>query len=473
MGPRSAFASPWFVWLALFVLALGGEIPAAAAVATIQPGAVSLSADHVERGGASELRGAILGQSPTSAVDLLFRISDPRGDTVAEAPVAKVAIGPDRPAAVAKRFFVSKLQAPGRYEASIIVRATDTQETLAAATPAYFTVPSPPQGPPRIDFLIPSTERAGQIITLAGDNLDGVTQVMFGAVAAREFTRVSPYVIKAKVPDGAALAPVSVSAPRGTGVSPRAFRPLGPAPLPGLTLAWHDEFDGDRLDSQYWNTGTFYRHRDAIDTPEAIRVSDGNVTLSTFTRDGQHYTGYLDTAGKYLSKFGYIEARIRFHDSPGEWSAFWMLNWSNNGKILNKAAVSGNEVDIAEHRYVDANDSHSTADAYDCALSYNGYGGDTVGTSQFPLPAGGGAKIQDEWHVYGVLWKETGYTVYFDGRPQWTFTNPVGVSRIGEFLLLTSEVQDHFWAGDIPRSGYGDANPGATRMDVSWVRVWR
>jgi hypothetical protein len=83
----------------------------------------------------------------------------------------------------------------------------------------------------------------------------------------------------------------------------------------------------------------------------------------------------------------------------------------------------------------------------------------------------GAPSFQGHWHTYGLLWTAEGYTFYLDGAEQWK-TNKA-VSKRSEYLLLTCEIEDKGWAGDIPAGGYGPREKSTTTMEVDWVRVWQ
>ena len=58
-------------------------------------------------------------------------------------------------------------------------------------------------------------------------------------------------------------------------------------------------------------------------TPDAARVKNGLLTITTYTdAGGTHRSGFLTTEGHYEAARGYFEARVRFEDTPGEWCAF-------------------------------------------------------------------------------------------------------------------------------------------------------
>ncbi len=239
------------------------------------------------------------------------------------------------------------------------------------------------------------------------------------------------------------------------------------APQPGAwALAWSDEFDGTSVDTAKWNVASGAR-RDAINTPSAITVQSGYLTLKTYTSGGTHYTGWLGTDGKFDNAYGYWEARVRFHDSAGMWSAFWLQSPTINNTGNNPAA-NGAEIDVFEHRSQDSGGGNLTN-----SLSYNihwdGYGADhkSVGTT---VGNPGGSNLTDNWHTYGIRWTPTAYYFYIDGVQTWTTTS--GVSNKEQWIYLTSEVESGAWAGAIPGGGYGSQAASVTKMDIDYVRFY-
>jgi beta-glucanase (GH16 family) len=246
--------------------------------------------------------------------------------------------------------------------------------------------------------------------------------------------------------------------------SPGAAPPVPPA---GYRLVWADEFDGNGLDPTRWTADTGKR-RDAYDTPDAVTVADGLLTVTTSTEGGRHETGFLGTGALFQAERGYFEARIRFSDAPGSWCAFW-LNADTNGKPIGDPAHAGVEIDVVEHRVTDQG-GWQLADHVALTLNWDGYG-KAKKTNQKVTQLAGGAPVQDAWHTYGVVWTETGYTFYVDAAPLWSASGPV--SARPESLYLTCEVDDGSWAGSIPAGGYGPRAESTTRMQVDWVRVWQ
>jgi beta-glucanase (GH16 family) len=117
------------------------------------------------------------------------------------------------------------------------------------------------------------------------------------------------------------------------------------APPPGYswTQVWEDEFNGSSVDTSRWRIAD--KNRDSPNTtrytPDNVSVSYGTLTLkvrndenycarSTCTNWSggmlESYDGQSNDEQKYrLFKFGYYEARIRYHlYGCGLWANFWM-----------------------------------------------------------------------------------------------------------------------------------------------------
>ncbi len=237
-------------------------------------------------------------------------------------------------------------------------------------------------------------------------------------------------------------------------------------------LVWHDEFDGTQLDQTKW-TGQAAPRKGAQNTPDAATVRDGVMTITTWTENGQHFTGFLRTVGKFETTYGHFEARIRFHTTPGQWGAFWLTS-PTLGKPLGDVAKAGVEIDVVEHRAVygvGTGKSNDASNLQGMALHWDGYGEHHQAKGHPGHPAPGAPSLQDNWHTYAVRWTPEHYTFYLDGKEQWT--TDIAVSQRPEFLLLTCEVEDKGWAGAVPEGGFGSREESKTKMEVDWVRVWQ
>ena len=259
----------------------------------------------------------------------------------------------------------------------------------------------------------------------------------------------------------------AVPAPRAPGSA--AARPAAPTPpSDAYHLAWSEEFDGAALDTARWTAREGSR-RDARNTRDAVSVGDGMLTITTWTEDGAHWTGFLDTAGKEQWTYGWFEARVRFESSPGEWGAFWMTA-PGMGVPVGDPGTAGAEIDVVEHRASDTAGA-DISNRYVANVHWDGYGPDHKHAGGQGAPAAGAVPLQGGWHTYALQWTPERYAFYLDGLRQWETSS--GVSRRPEFIRLTCEVQDRSWAGRVPPGGYGSRAASRTRMQVDWVRVWQ
>jgi beta-glucanase (GH16 family) len=246
------------------------------------------------------------------------------------------------------------------------------------------------------------------------------------------------------------------------------FFSVNAAPPEGYKLVWQDEFDGTKLDAAKWGMQIGPRH-DAINSSNAVQVKDGRLTLTSYTEDGKHFTGFLWSKGKYEPTYGYFEARIRFHTTPGQWAAFW-LQTPTMGNPLHDAAKAGTEIDIVEHRAVDQK-GKSIENMYVMNLHWDGYGQNHKHAGSQGAPKAGDAPLQDNWHDYALLWTPQEYVFYLDGVEQWR--SKEAVSQRSEYLLLSCEIRAKGWAGSVPTNGFGSLVKSQTEMEVDWVRVYQ
>lgn len=236
----------------------------------------------------------------------------------------------------------------------------------------------------------------------------------------------------------------------------------------GYGLVWADEFDGQTLDAARWRHHQLGPRRDAVNLAEAVRLDGaGNLVIDTWTENGVHHTGMIDTKDRFEPTYGWFEARIEFDSSPGMWSAFWLQS-PTYGSVIGDPGASGVEIDVQEHR-IECAPGCDLADFMTSTVHWDGYGAQHKQISSgraVPGLAGG-------FHVYAFEWTPTAYRFYIDGELLWEPENPP-VSHVPEYLLLSSEVEDVLlWAGFAPPGGYGTRETSTTRMVVDYVRAYQ
>jgi beta-glucanase (GH16 family) len=259
------------------------------------------------------------------------------------------------------------------------------------------------------------------------------------------------------------------------------WQPAAEAQPPPGPPTWSDEFDGTSLDLTHWSYRATGPRNDGNLTPDAVSVGGGLLTITTYTEAGQHYSGMISShthgADGFEPTYGYFEARVKFNDAPGQWSAFWLQS-RTIGSPIGDPATAGVEMDIAEHRTrcvtapaptppATCAAGNDISDRVQQALIWDGYGADLKAHVKLsdPLPGLGNGG----WHTWALRWAPAGLTFYYDGAPTWSMSGPI--SRRSQYMILSSEV-GRFFAGDIPAAGYGSRDTSTTKMQVDYVRVW-
>lgn len=181
------------------------------------------------------------------------------------------------------------------------------------------------------------------------------------------------------------------------------------------------------------------------------RLNTPGVGTGNTPRTFDYVSGMVSTGGanwmsdaKQTFRYGYIEARIRVPSGQGLWPAFWMLpadyNWPPEIDILE---LVGNEPNIA-HMNTHWNDGSARQDM----SSYTN-----------------AAPFSDDWHTFGIDWKEDSITWYIDGVARKTVTGD-GVPSTPMYILLNLAV-----GGDWP--GSPDVSTSfPAHMDVDYVRTF-
>lgn len=237
----------------------------------------------------------------------------------------------------------------------------------------------------------------------------------------------------------------------------------------GYSPSWADEFNGSSMDTNKWHYRYLGPRHDGVNVTDAVAVGNGNLTISTYTVDSgasvQHRTGMIGTQNLFQQQYGYFEASIDFNGSPSVQQAFWLQS-PTYGNPIGDPGTAGTEIDIVEHR---ATNSSLTdiSDKVSSALHWDGYGTYHQAVSQLSADLGLGTGF----HTYAVEWTPTSYTYYIDDVPRWTVYQ--AISNRDEYIILSAEVKDNSWSGQIPAGGYGSLENTNTKMIVDYVRVYQ
>lgn len=212
---------------------------------------------------------------------------------------------------------------------------------------------------------------------------------------------------------------------------------------PEWQLVWSDEFDGEALNSAYWNVEDnargggnaelqYYAPKNV--TIEKHPVSGESCLVLTAQREDYRNrpctSARLNTQNKVTVEYGKVEARIAFpHTADGLWPAFWMLgnnlatNLGDNDDIdaqVAELAKQGRvvwpkcgEIDICEMGHKDGITA-GTQDRYfngacHWGESFNNGAYPNVGefnTADYP--------VQGDFHLFTLEWSEDSIAMYLD-----------------------------------------------------------
>ncbi len=248
-------------------------------------------------------------------------------------------------------------------------------------------------------------------------------------------------------------------------------------------LVWQDEFDGDALDTTKWDYRlSMMGKRHPAWTDKGVHLDgEGHCVFTILEEDGRPVSSQLQTGynfmdavvekttfeedhlqwnigklqeNKFTKKFGYFECRCKLQKKPGWWSAFWVQSPVIGASL--DPAYTGSEMDIME--------SFSPGHISPHNIFTGGYGLDMKRHM-----VGGNLDVDtEEWHTFGLLWDEAGYTFYVDGVEDGRITDEV--SHCPEFILLSTEVNGYRHASHLPteeaRNAIGDT------FVVDYVRVY-
>lgn len=252
-----------------------------------------------------------------------------------------------------------------------------------------------------------------------------------------------PVMVALTVAMGASVAVLPTSAATAapasadSAVSSSSAAGLPAAVASGYKLTFHDEFDGDKLDTTKWGYqyGCFdpaqRSQAQYTDSPDNVSVRDGALRLTaryspmktkwdgtqiprtckdgSTTYDAPFTSGMITTKTKdskvlYAAPGTgfYAEARVKLPTARSSWSAFWGTGtkggWPGNG-----------EIDVFESK------------GYDPSFLMSNIHTPRVGnpkktTQHQGMMKGDTATSQTEFHTYGVLKTADAIEFYFDGQ---------------------------------------------------------
>ena len=252
------------------------------------------------------------------------------------------------------------------------------------------------------------------------------------------------------------------------------------------TLVWNDEFDGTELDRTKWDYRlSMMGKRHPAWTDKGVHL-DGksNAVFTVLEEDGRPVSSQLQTGYNFMDEpvqettfghdhlqwnigklkeqlfthsYGYYECRCKLQQMPDNrwWSAFWLQSPIIGASL--DPAESGTELDIMEcFRYGVVSGHNAFTGGYGLDMKRAQVGGvDNLDMEQF--------------HRFGMLWDETGYTFYIDGKEDGHIDQYV--SKRPQFILISTEVKGYRFADHKPTAESYEVI-GKDAFIVDYVRVF-
>ncbi|WP_405386638.1 family 16 glycosylhydrolase [Streptomyces sp. NBC_01102] len=254
------------------------------------------------------------------------------------------------------------------------------------------------------------------------------------------------------------LVSVLALAALSTGLAQGAPAPADAPPASTAAVTFSDEFDGPAgagVDGSKWQTETgdnvnnHERQYYTAGNRNAVLDGQGHLAITARRENPDNYqcwygrceytSARLNTAGRFTTTYGRVEARMKIPRGQGIWPAFWMLGndigqvgWPNSG-----------EIDVMENVGFEPSTVHGTLHG----PGYSGSGGIGAG---YTLP--GGQAFADAFHTFAVDWSPGAITWSVDGTVyqrrtpadlggrQWVFDKP--------FFLILNLAVGGYWPGD-------------------------
>jgi beta-glucanase (GH16 family) len=221
-------------------------------------------------------------------------------------------------------------------------------------------------------------------------------------------------------------------------------------------LVFHDEFEGNALDSGKWITclnPDWCQNHDllSIYRPDNVTVSEGTAKLTARREsvNGFDYTsGAIATSETFSFTYGYMEMRAKLPKGKGLWPAFWTLRptrqWPPEIDVMEVLGHEPDHVHLHTH-FVDpaAKDNHGNEGKY-----------------------WKGPDFSAGFHTFAVNWQPGLLTWYVDGVERYRNTHAPDVPM---YLIANLAVgADNSWPGA----------PDATTVfpasyEIDYIRVYQ
>ncbi len=226
----------------------------------------------------------------------------------------------------------------------------------------------------------------------------------------------------------------------GCVISDYPVTPLGEAlSLDGYSIVFEDEFDGDALNLDVWESRYEGGGNGRFETVDQAKVEGGNLIMTgEYLTDGKYGEGWYacDIQLKKTYCRGYFEIKCKCSDTADFWSAFWIQAEHPYDHDISKGGPGGAELDIFE-----SCDSGSTStlrrNAVVQTVHCNGYDDNPDKLDSRILGKFKAGDIYNEYTTFGLKWTEDEYIFYINGVESARSSFGNGVSEEEEYVCVS------------------------------------
>ena len=249
--------------------------------------------------------------------------------------------------------------------------------------------------------------------------------------------------------------------------------------LDRFTLVFADEFNGESIDPDKWNTVLTWGHNESINGEQQYFVdtqADPDFGYNPFVMTGStlsieaietppelldaalgqpFLSGALSSHDKFGFNYGYAEGRMKVGHISGQLSSFYLFRrWE---------AEHSPEIDIVE--YLGEN-PFGDEDAFQTYHFRDTVHGITRSSPTMAVKAPSG-KYSDDFHTFSVLWEPGLVVWYIDGQE----VRRLSGRQIGrqDMNIVTYQVTGSEWAP------FPDTSPGnlPLKFEIDYIRVYQ
>ena len=254
--------------------------------------------------------------------------------------------------------------------------------------------------------------------------------------------------------------------------------PPNPLEKEGYRLIFHDEFDGEEINTDKWIPeylpswpkdrsvcAPTYEMKNGI-----IRLIIDKNSKNEFDK-GMHISGFMSasrtglhhydpkkkalhqikTEATQVNQYGYYEMRAKMQDGGGVHCAWWLIGFEDDP---NQSC----EIDIFEILGTDINRIWSTVHSWkDSTIQYH---------TEHPWFAN--KKLAEEFHIYGFDWTPEGVTVYVDGIQVMKHKAEITYPLIQIISFYDNRKAKDGWTGT-----YDPTIPYPKSFDIDYIRMYK